>query len=314
MAKDSIIIIGSGGIGKGPLSKLFKVDHTWNPYRMRITGPRKDDGTKYVSPTVYLQFQLILKRLGYDPIVVGYLNEAPSIDNIPGHEVLSSEEKEWFDKNRTGILWYGESKILFYPVRTEQFQMLVLDGHGVVQAELYALVLEKLLNSDVKAEFGNVSALILNPMSEKIDDSLVVKMQEKTKINCELRLDESKNKDKRVNTIPTELPIWNALAGLSNVYDCTNWIWPEGRYIQPHFAPHILGIKDDDQTSIEKANIKPPFDEGTILEHQKELFKQIRKYLLKNNYVTEDVLKTCKEIDEISELIVEIPDSLKKSP
>ncbi|MHC4691934.1 MAG: hypothetical protein ACYS67_04260 [Planctomycetota bacterium] len=84
MVKANFIIMGPGGIGKSPLGELFNVDHTWNPYRMRIKGPRDTDKTKYVSPTVYLQFQLTLQKLGDKAIVVGNLDEAPLIDDIPG--------------------------------------------------------------------------------------------------------------------------------------------------------------------------------------------------------------------------------------
>ena len=157
MIKASCIIMGPGGIGKSPLGKLFNVDHTWDPYRMRIKGPRSTDKTKYVSPTVYLQFQLTLQMLGDNAIVVGDLNEAPLIDDIPGSYILSSMERRWFDENRVKVLWYPRSNILFYPVRTEQFQMLVLDGDGIVQAELYAPVLGQLLqNSELIAKFGKV--------------------------------------------------------------------------------------------------------------------------------------------------------------
>ncbi|MHC4691933.1 MAG: hypothetical protein ACYS67_04255 [Planctomycetota bacterium] len=190
--------------------------------------------------------------------------------------------------------------------------MLVLDGHGVVQAELYAPVLGQLLqNGELITKFGRLSVLILNPTSKKIDNSLVVEMQEMTDINCNLRDDESESVNKRVNTIPTELPIWSSLAELSCVHNCMQWKWPEGRYIQPHLSSSTLNLKDDDLTSFEKENPKPPFSINSLLKHQKELLKQIRKYLVDNNYVTEDVLKSCEEIDKITELIAKIPDSLK---
>jgi hypothetical protein len=308
MANRSVIIImGPGGVGKGPTAKLFKVDHVWEPYRMRIKGPKDRDKTTYVSPTVYLQLQLIIQDLGDKCLKLGELSDAPHIEGIQdSSSILTAETKKIFDANRKCVLWYPKGNVLLYPVRNEQFQMLIPWGEGTVQVELYAPALTVMLErKDLRSEFGDFSILILNPTDRDLKTCPESAIMDRTNTNCTNRGDNDDDITKRVNSVPKELPEWKTLIEKGYAKDCRNWKFPEWRYIRPDLSRDTLKLSENELTRFEGTNPKPPFDpESKFLEeHQKEILKKARDYLKK--FVSRiDILKNDEEIYRIRGLIV----------
>jgi len=306
MAERSVILMGPGGVGKGPAMEVFTVDRTWNPYRMRIKGPKPRDRTKYVSPTVYLQFQLVLQNHIEKPVRLGELPDAPLIDDIPEwSSILRERQKRLFDDNRKHVLWYPKSQVLFYPVRKEQFQMLFLDGDGTMRAELYAPAAAVMLREPaLRTHFGELVVLVLNPTSNGIMEGCLKDLEDRTRINAEERDGKGDSAEGRVRSVSEELPAWQSVVGEGYGRDCSDWKFPEWRYIRPDRSVQVLKLEENERTSLEKRP-EQPFSPEQIKGHQRELLKMLRAHLCETDAVEPDFLKEDNDIEAIEGFIVD---------
>lgn len=69
MIKNTLILTGPGGIGKGPLTNLIREDAvSIDPYRLRPDGPRrKSDDPLYAHPKLRTELHSILSSFGDFP-------------------------------------------------------------------------------------------------------------------------------------------------------------------------------------------------------------------------------------------------------
>jgi hypothetical protein len=218
MLKDTLIIVGPGGVGKGPLGDLLRDDAVViDPYRLRKDGPRREsDDSLYAPPRLRNELCSVLAALGDSP------------RSIP----CQGEE----------MIWYPRGKVLFFTVRGE-WQCLILQGLDgeIAKAELYAPVLPAILGiADIGQSLGTSHIMVLNPspaplcaMSDWHD------LQARTRENCSRRGDREQSVDRRVGTITTEAPAWRRLATDWNACELTNWPFPEYRY-QREDRRHLL--------------------------------------------------------------------------
>lgn len=209
MLKSMLIIVGPGGLGKGPLAHLIREDAvTLDPYRLRVDGPRRDsDDPLYAPPKLRTELHAVVASLGDSP------------RPIP----CEPEMMEWFPK----------SKILFFTVRGE-WQCLILHElcGEIAKAELYAPVLPAILSiAEIGQTIGSARVMILNlspvPLAQMSDWT---DLQAMTHDNCTRRGDTPKSVANRVGTIPTEAPAWRILATTQGAVEFTNWSFPEYRF------------------------------------------------------------------------------------
>lgn len=99
MMESTFMLVGPGGIGKGPLSHALKPDlASIDPYRLRAGGPRARNDTLYAAPKLRSDVHNVLQALGLAPRRLG-----PTVE------------------------WVPEAKLLFFQVR-DDWQLLVLAG------------------------------------------------------------------------------------------------------------------------------------------------------------------------------------------
>ena len=209
MLENTLIIVGPGGVGKGPLADLIRDDAiTIDPYRLRKDGPRKDsDDPLYAPPKLQADLRAVLEGLG---------------DRV---QQLScgSEQMEWFPKAR----------VLFFTVRGE-WQCLVLHGlaGGVAKAELYAPVLPALLEiPGIGDAMGITRVLVLNPSPESLLEMADWEdLKDRTRENVQRRGDPPDSVQKRVSTIPTEAPAWRAILKTAAGREVKSWPFAEYRF------------------------------------------------------------------------------------
>ncbi|MCJ7729207.1 MAG: hypothetical protein MUO27_04935 [Sedimentisphaerales bacterium] len=232
MLENTLILVGPGGVGKGPLAQLIRDDAvTLDPYRLRWKGPRRDsDDPLYAHPKLRTELHSVLKALG------------DSLRRIP----CEPEQMEWFAK----------AKVLFFTVRDE-WQCLILhdlDGE-VAKAELYAPILPAILGiPDISQAIGNTHVVVLNPSPERLTNMPDWSdLKSRTRDNCKQRGDSDNSVAKRVGTIPTEAPAWRTLVKEQGALEFTDWPFPEYRF-----------KKEDSRQLLRKARRK-------ILGHHPEL-------------------------------------------
>jgi len=209
MLKDTLILVGPGGVGKGPLAGLIKDDAiALDPYRLRKDGPRKDsDDPLYAPPKLRADLRAVLEALG---------------DHVQNRS-CGSEQMEWFPKAR----------VLFFTVRGE-WQCLVLHGleGTVAKAELYAPVLPAVLElPGIGDALGNTRVLVLNPSPESLLGMADwTDLGTRTRQNVQLRGDSEVSIQKRVGTIPTEAPAWQAILRTEAGREVKGWSFAEHRF------------------------------------------------------------------------------------
>ena len=168
MLKNTLIIVGPGGVGKGPLARLIRDDAVaLDPYRLRKDGPRKEsEDPLYAHPKLRRELHAVLSALG------------DSLRDIP----CEAEQMEWFPKG----------KVLFFTVRGE-WQCLIVHGldSEIAKAELYAPVLPAILGiGEIGQAIGKASVIVLNPSPIRLAEMKNwTDLQDKTKENCERRGD-----------------------------------------------------------------------------------------------------------------------------
>lgn len=211
MVKSTLILVGPGGVGKGPLAKLIREDRIdIDPYRLRPDGPRRDsDDPLYANPKLRTELHEVLSMLGDSPC------------DIP----CEPERMEWFAK----------AKVLFFTVRGD-WQCLflnALDG-DIAKAELYAPILPAMLGiTEIHGAIGTPRVLVLNPVSTRLADMLDwSELEAKTEENCKLRNDPPSSVQKRKKSIIGEAPAWRTLAAGKGAIELTSWPFPEYRFRQ----------------------------------------------------------------------------------
>jgi len=209
MDRSTLILVGPGGVGKGPLANLIREDAiAIDPYRLRPDGPRKEsDDPLYAHPKLRAEIHGILSGFGETP------------RQIP----CDPEKMEWFPR----------AKVLFFTVRG-MWQCLILQGlHGeIAKAELYAPVLPAMLNvEEIREAIGHPIVLVLNPTATPLLEMTDwAELESKTRENCGSRGDSSDSVEKRVRTIPVEAPAWRALMANQGAIELTRWAFPEFRF------------------------------------------------------------------------------------
>jgi hypothetical protein len=196
------LVVGPGGVGKGPLDFLFKSSVCRiDPYRLRPTGPRDVGDILYAHPKLRDELQANLLAVGDKLQTVG--------------------EAEWFPRART----------LFFKVRREwQFVLLAGIGGKLAKLELYAPVLLTVLTDQHLAScFGNTfEVIILNPASESVTTMTSwQELEAKMLHNCKQRGDSAGSIEKRVSSIGEEAPAWRDLVATKGALEYPNWPFPE---------------------------------------------------------------------------------------
>lgn len=231
MLENTLILVGPGGVGKGPLADLIKDDAiALDPYRLRKDGPRKDsDDPLYAPPRLRADLRAVLEGLG---------------DRVQQFS-CGSERMDWFPK----------AKMLFFTVRGE-WQVLVLHGlqGTVAKSELYAPVLPAVLElPGIGDALGNTRVLVLNPSPVSLLDMTDwTDLEARTRRNVELRGDPQGSVQKRVGTITTEAPAWRAILRTAAGREVKGWSFAEHRFknedkrqLLPQARDAILGDHPD---------------------------------------------------------------------
>lgn len=209
MPKNTLIIVGPGGVGKGPLTRLIRANAVaLDPHRLRTNGPRRESNDPlYAPPKFRLELLSVLSALG------------DSLRDIP----CETEKLEWCPK----------SKVLLFTVRGE-WQCLILYGleNEIAKAELYAPIIPAILGiTEISKSIGKIKVIVLNPSKIHLSEmSSWTDLQEITRENCKRRGDSSISIAKRVSTIPIEAPAWRALIADYHAIEITNWQFSEYRF------------------------------------------------------------------------------------
>jgi hypothetical protein len=210
MIKETLIIVGPGGIGKSPLDKIIKNDVVRiDPYRLRKDGPRnacikcdpgKEPDIFYAHSKLRDEIYMTFNKIG--------LSFIPISDSVQ---------------------WCPNALTLMLKVRTE-WQLLFLAGQQgeKAKAEIFAPVIPTLLsNPIIKNELGKVCMIILNP-TDSLDN--IVELKKMTKKNCMDRGDSKDSIDKRENSINEEIDAWKEMVKMG-AKEILNWPFPESIYI-----------------------------------------------------------------------------------
>lgn len=210
MVKSTLIIVGPGGVGKGPLANLIREDAVAiDPYRLRPDGPRRDsEDPFYAHSKLRTEVREMLISLG----------------DSPSEIQCENEQMEWFRR----------AKVLFFTVRRDEWQFLILHGINgdVAKAELYAPVLPAMLRlTEIHDAIGATRLLVLNPASKRLADmSDWGELETKTEENCKRRGDQPKSIEERKKSISVEAPAWRTLVTEHAAIEVTNWPFPEYRF------------------------------------------------------------------------------------
>jgi len=205
------------------------------------------------------------------------------------NELSSMFEQLRIEKRNIGYMsgapveWFPQGRTLFFKVRKE-YQVLILIGMegDSAKAELYAPLLPILLSqSDLAMLLGEVDILFLNPLNQTITTmSDYIALAAATEANCCKRGDSNEDARSRAASVSEEAPVWKTLVTSYGATEYTEWPFPEFRYRKLSIA-------------------------NGLLERQKRLLKQAREYLLTKNKRIESVLKLDREIDAISDPILQ---------
>jgi len=207
----TVVIVGSGGVGKSPLDELFKdTVGRIDPYRLRPNGPRNSGDKLYAPPKLHDDLNGLLKKLG-------------------DQEQLIPNEEETIE-------WHPRGKVLLFTVR-RVWQSLSLSSRGfmsaqLAKAEIYAPVLEVLLErcDDFKAVLGKIEIVILNPAKKSLTKMANWdELKTVTRHNCEKRGDLVDSIEKRVKFMDVETPVWRRFIE-KGATECAGWEFEEYRY------------------------------------------------------------------------------------
>ena len=137
MIRNTLVIVGPGGIGKSPLSHALRDDlHQVDPYRLRPDGPRDRNDLFYGHPNLRKELHLALAALGEPPIPIG-----------------------------CGVEWFPRAMALFFKVRTD-WQLLLLHGRDADfgKMEIYAPALPVILGyPSIQQVFGALDVVVIHP-------------------------------------------------------------------------------------------------------------------------------------------------------
>ena len=206
MITNTLMVFGPGGVGKSPVDNIVRLDAVrLDPYRLRPRGPRDQDDVFYAHERLRSELAAVFERLG---------------DRC--NRLSSKPEVEWFPK----------SGAAFFDVRGE-WQCLVLSGVSAcyAKAEIYAPAVPVLFGQhDIRALFGTVSIIILNP-AEPLDslNGDFTSLKAITAKNCSKRGDSENSIEKRTNSIDEEAAAWLAMIKLGAT-EFARWRYPEYVY------------------------------------------------------------------------------------
>jgi hypothetical protein len=213
MVSDTLLVVGPGGIGKGPLDKALKAEVARiDPYRHRRAGPRDSKDVFYAHPRLRDELYLTYQRLG-----VGL---TPLSDHVH---------------------WFPDASTLFLKVRDE-WQLLLLQAlpSGIAKAEIFAPAIPVMFDSpQVRRYFGRVWTVILNPTAPLATLTDLAPLKETTRWNCKMRGDSSDSVEKRVASIDEEAGAWRQMLALGAT-EYANW----------RFAEFVYGERGEKDTLI----------------------------------------------------------------
>jgi hypothetical protein len=209
MIQNALIVVGPGGVGKGPLGDLFRDSVVaLDPYRLRLKGPRRDsDDPFYAHPKLRNELTSVLSSLG------------DRLQDIP-----CAEEK---------IEWFPKSKVLMFTVRREWQCLILHDVDGeIAKAELYAPVLPAILAiPEIHDVIGSARILILNPTRTALAAMANwTELESATRDNCVRRGDKLVSVEKRVASIVEEAPWWRTIAESEGGRELAEWPFAEYRF------------------------------------------------------------------------------------
>ncbi|HRW94177.1 MAG TPA: hypothetical protein P5560_14580 [Thermotogota bacterium] len=260
MLKKTLVVLGPGGVGKGPLGSLIKPEViSLDPYRMRPEGPRKNvEDPLYVHPKLRKELHGMLASLG---------QECKRIPFVPREQDYPPEEMEWYPKAR----------ILLFTVRTV-WQCLIFSGWedetetALAKMEVYAPAMRCWMEwiglEKVKRTLGELHFLVLNPSAIPLSkmNGNWTDLEEQTLKNCQERGDSRESIRQRMESIRCEAPCWQRFIEDFQGKEIPEYQYPEFRFKE------IPG------------NQKRPF------------FEEMREYLIENDPELEVFLKTVEEL------------------
>lgn len=180
------------------------------------------------------------------------------------------------------VEWFPEARTLLFKVRNQNQVLIFMGIQGqAAKAELYAPLLPIVLSETDLAElFGETEIVVLNPVLQSMTTMSDWRdLSTATEDNCRRRGDSNDDALSRADSVREELEAWKALISSNRATEYTHWPFPEYIYKEPG---------------------------GTVglLQHQKNLLKKARIYLLRRNSRLEPFLKQDSQIDELSEPVV----------
>lgn len=201
MIETTLILVGPGGIGKGPLSHALRPDlASVDPYRMRPGGPRDRNDTLYAAPKLRTELHSAFHSLGLAPRKLG-----------------------------STVEWFREAKVLFFQVR-DDWQLLVLAGldAALAKAEIYAPVIPLLLRErEIAAIFGRIEGVVLHPAAVSLRAmNTWDELEATTAENCTRRGDDQRSIKRRTESIGEEALAWKALVD-EGATEYEAWPFPE---------------------------------------------------------------------------------------
>lgn len=204
MIKNTLILVGPGGIGKSPLDNIFKQNLIRvDPYRMRESGPRDKNDVLYANPKLRSEIHLVCQALN-----LSFEHLSPTFECVP------------------------QAGIIFFKVR-DDWHLLFLEGLNadIAKAEIYAPVIPTLLSQPwISGVFGKTEVVVLHPANQKLSNMADwSELEEKTHKNCLLRGDEAISVNKRVDSIKEEAPAWKLMIK-EGATEYENWQFPEHAY------------------------------------------------------------------------------------
>ncbi len=211
--RDTLIIVGPGGVGKSPLDGIIKQQAVRiDPYRLRKSGPRNSDDVFYAHPRLRDELYLTFHRVGFGPTCL-----SPTVH------------------------WFPQAMTLFLKVRTE-WQVLFLEPlvGDIAKAEIFAPAIPTLLSTpQIRHVFGTVSAVVLNPINQLHTLKNLDDLREVTKQNCLARGDKPDAAESRAGSVDEEAPAWLEMIALGAI-EYPNWPFPEHLYTSTNLKDKLI--------------------------------------------------------------------------